>query len=396
MGLSRTADTADEIEKIYQSVGNQYQAPPDLFFFVLPDKSQVVYERLKKNMDVRLAMVSQMVQSSHVMKAQPQYCANVAMKVNAKLGGFTSKLVGANFFRAPTMIIGVDVSHGSHGQVPGGSAIPSMAAVTISMDRDATRYMAVCETNGYRTEVLTPARVREMFPDAVRRWCKQMKCAPQHVFYFRDGVAEGQFAQVMRYEVEEVRKAIEDTAHTKIKMTAVVATKRHHIRFFPTGPDGGDNNKNPYPGTIIEQEITHPFHYDFYLCSHVAIQGTARPVHYHVIHDEIQMPVDTFQQMIYQHCYQYIRSTTPVSMHPAVYYAHLAADRARSHEAVDVSERDPLYRRERMNRVLAKYDNSSTTSGMQEDAPPLMPIGGHDNKAHERNIDWFKGTMWYI
>ncbi|KUI56371.1 Protein argonaute [Cytospora mali] len=395
LNMERSSATATEIEKYYQAVGNQFQAPPDLFFFILPDKSQVTYERLKKNMDIRLAMVSQMVNCNHVRKAQPQYCANVAMKVNAKLGGYTSRLAGVNFFPAPTMMIGVDVSHGSHGA--GGPPTASMAAMTISMNRDATRYAAVCETNGQRVEVLAPARIREMFPDAVRRWCQENKCAPQHVFYFRDGVSEGQFAQVMQYEVEEVRKIIEDIARAKIKITVIVATKRHHIRFFPMGPDGGDNNKNPYPGMVIEHEITHPFHYDFYLCSHVAIQGTARPVHYHILHDEVGMPIDKFQQMIYQQCYQYIRSTTPVSIHPAIYYAHLAAARARAHEAIDISERDPLVRRERMNRPLAKFDNSDTTSNMRpEDVPSLMPIGGFENKAHPKNVEFFKSTMWYI
>ena len=56
------------------------------------------------------------------------------------------------------------------------------------------------------------------------------------------------------------------------------------------------------------------FEYDFYLCAHSAIQGTARPVHYHVLMDEAQCPVNEFQRMIYQMSYQYMRSTTPVSM----------------------------------------------------------------------------------
>lgn len=56
------------------------------------------------------------------------------------------------------------------------------------------------------------------------------------------------------------------------------------------------------------------FEYDFYLCSHSAIQGTARPVHYHVILDEAKVPVNDFQRLIYNMCYQYMRSTTPVSL----------------------------------------------------------------------------------
>lgn len=91
-----------------------------------------------------------------------------------------------------------------------------------------------------------------------------------------------------------------------------VCTKRHHIRFFPGA--AGDRNANALPGTLVEKDITHPFEYDFYLCAHSAIQGTARPVHYHVLLDEANVPINDFQKMIYQFSYQYMRSTTPVSL----------------------------------------------------------------------------------
>jgi eukaryotic translation initiation factor 2C len=67
----------------------------------------------------------------------------------------------------------------------------------------------------------------------------------------------------------------------------------------------------------------YPFMWDFYLCSHVAIQGRARPVHYHILIDEIRVPVNNLQKMIYHQCYLYARSTTPVSVYPAVYYVYL-------------------------------------------------------------------------
>lgn len=109
----------------------------------------------------------------------------------------------------------------------------------------------------------------------------------------------------------------------------MVASKRHHIRFFPG--NSGDKNGNPLPGTLVERDVTHPFERDVYLNSHSAIQGTARPVHYHVLMDEAGIPEGQLYTMIYEQCYQYIRSTTPVSLHPAVYYAHLASNRAASH-----------------------------------------------------------------
>jgi eukaryotic translation initiation factor 2C len=392
MQLSKV--TADDIEKLYKQTGNDNKALPDLIFFVLPDKNTVIYERLKKNLEIRFAMLTQMVNCDHVKKCQPQYCSNVCMKVNAKLGGFTSKLQKVQFYTVPTMMIGVDVSHGGAGSAGLTGPLASMAAITMSMDREAIRYSAVCQTNGHRVEILSPANIKSIFPAAVRRWCQKNKCAPEHVFYFRDGVAEGQFAHVMAQEVQQIRQVLEEIGKNKPKITVIVATKRHHIRFFP-GSGAGDKNGNPLPGTVIEHEVTHPFHYDFYLCSHVAIQGTARPVHYHVIHDEVQYPVDKLQAMIYQQCYQYIRSTTPVSIHPSIYYAHLAAARSRAHEDIHASKKDPEVRRLNDEKRMEAGTEPSWTNPSEE-AKPLMKIGGDEGLANPANIEFFTGTMWYI
>ena len=101
----------------------------------------------------------------------------------------------------------------------------------------------------------------------------------------------------------------------------IVASKRHHIRFFPGS--AGDKNGNPHPGTLVERDVTHPFEYDFYLNSHSAIQGTARPVHYHVLIDEIGLDANKLQKMIYEHSYQYVRSTTPVSL--CMYFRNISS-----------------------------------------------------------------------
>lgn len=69
-----------------------------------------MYERLKKSMECRFGMVSQMMNIAHVQKAQAQYCSNVCMKLNAKLGGTSCKVADVRppkpFFPKPTMIIG--------------------------------------------------------------------------------------------------------------------------------------------------------------------------------------------------------------------------------------------------------------------------------------------------
>ena len=51
------------------------------------------------------------------------------------------------------------------------------------------------------------------------------------------------------------------------KITVIVVGKRHHVRFFPKGRDA-DRSGNCLAGTVVDQDITHPTEFDFYLQSH--------------------------------------------------------------------------------------------------------------------------------
>lgn len=377
---------------------------PQLLFIVVGHKNSPHYERLKKNTDCRFGILSQVVQRSHVMANSGQYHSNVAMKVNAKLGGSTSrtdppwKNSGATYYPAnrPTMVVGVDVSHAA----PGANTA-SVAAMTMNCDADANRFVAVCETNGYRTEMITPHNIHNMFGQLASQWKNNHAVPPAHVIYFRDGVAEGQFAQVMDIEIAEIKTWFKIKGIPIPKFTVIVATKRHHIRFFPA--NGGDKNANPLPGTLVEKEVTHPFMWDFYLNSHVAIQGTARPVHYYILQDEMGVPVNDFQKMIYYQCYSYARSTTPVSLHPAVYYAHLAGARARAHENIASTEGFRAGGKGHEVHIDKAAKGLTVAASMYgAEAPALLPLGGITGKegpeiaGEDRQRRLFRSAMWYI
>ncbi|KAJ1324229.1 eukaryotic translation initiation factor 2C [Microdochium nivale] len=380
-------------ERAYISTGNANKATPQMIFFVLSDKNQLVYNRIKKSMDCRYCVVSQCLQGMHVKKNQAQYASNVVMKVNSKLGGATCKIAGPQpttppFFQMPTMIIGADVSHASPG-----SSTASMAAMTMSMDKHAMRYAAACETNGHRVEIIQPALIHGNLAKLLRHWVKINGCAPKHIYYFRDGVSDGQFQQVIDREVKEVKRLFKNEKMAEPLVTVIIATKRHHIRFFPKKGDknAADRNNNPLPGTVVEHTATHPHHYDFYLCSHVAIQGTARPVHYIVIYDEAKVEPAKLQKMIYHQCYQYCRSTTPVSIHPAVYYSHLAAERATSHENLASSQREMVSGKQGF--PVGKTDSEIYGSDQIEVLPLLLM---HSQDARPESVAHINTTMWYV
>ncbi|KAL8651846.1 MAG: hypothetical protein Q9226_004519 [Calogaya cf. arnoldii] len=340
----------------------------------------------------------------------PQYISNLLMKVNAKLGGATSHVVteeikpqklkmGAvniNPGKAktpplPPMFIGADVSH----PAPGSHA-PSYAAMTVSLDHTATRYAAAVETNKFRVEVIKTRNLQTCLPPLFNKWRIDVGRGrlPKHVYYFRDGVGESQYKKLLATEVADMKQIFRNMNENQarldgekpgpeVKFTVVVAEKRHHIRFFPQG-GAGDDNGNPLPGTIVERDVTDTLDNDVYLCSHKAIKGTARPTHYTVLMDEAGLTVDSLQKTLYEHCYQYIRSTTSVSLHPAVYYAHLASNRARAHDAGRGN--DPP-----SDKGKGKGPATLSSGASDEDPAPLLSMA----KRNE-DRDWIGYGMWFI
>ena len=87
-----------------------------------------------------------------------------------------------------------------------------MAAITMSMDREAMRYAATVQTNGHRVEMITPATWRVNMIPIFNQWIQRVGGGkgPQHIYYFRDGVSEGQFQHVLDQEVKDIRAAINE------------------------------------------------------------------------------------------------------------------------------------------------------------------------------------------
>lgn len=376
------------IVEAWNTTGGKFKQNPQLIFFVLPEKPlSDLYQRIKKSCECRYGIPSQILQAEHVMKCQAQYISNVCMKVNAKLGGSTCRAIGnvlpkvqvANAGSIPTMIIAADVSHASPGSDAG-----SMCAISASMDVNFTKYMALCQTNGYRVEIITTQNIEKLLGEMLRNWMGVFNGRlPQRVLYIRDGVSEGQYQFVLDQEVRDM-KALCRSINSKVEptFTVVIAAKRHHIRFFPTQGGQADKNGNPLPGTLVETGCTHPYEFDWYLNSHVALKGTSRPVHYHVLaNDKNAFNPEELQQVIFEHSFQYARATTPVSLHPAVYYAHLASKRA----GAFVQQPQVSSGKKEEGRKAA--EGSQTSGSVVPEIAPLLDLN---------NNNGLKYTMWYI
>ncbi|KAG2514676.1 hypothetical protein JM18_007738 [Phytophthora kernoviae] len=121
---------------------------------------------------------------------------------------------------------------------------------------------------------------------------------PEHVIYYRDGVSEGQFYDILQTEMRALRKAfkmISDDYNAPV--TFIIVNKRHHMRAFPVNQRDGDRKGNVVPGTVIDTGIVDSHRYDFFLYGHSGIQGTSVPCHYTVLHDENKMSAEDVQKL---------------------------------------------------------------------------------------------------
>lgn len=148
---------------------------PTLILIMLANGDSAIYEGIKHLCDVRLDVATVCVQSVKIRKCNPHYLANVALKVNMKLGGINHKLDGSGgewLKSASTMVVGMDVTHPGPGSsvgcrkhimmfppsiishVPFFTVLTSIAAVVASVDSDFAQYPVAMDMQSSRSEVL--------------------------------------------------------------------------------------------------------------------------------------------------------------------------------------------------------------------------------------------------
>ncbi|GAY54079.1 protein argonaute 10 [Citrus sinensis] len=351
----------DQVEKalkhVYHSSMSKTKGKElELLLAILPDNNGSLYGDLKRICETDLGIISQCCLTKHVFKISKQYLANVSLKINVKMGGRNTVLLDAISCRIPlvsdipTIIFGADVTHPENGE----DSSPSIAAVVASQDwPEVTKYAGLVCAQAHRQELIQdlyktwhdPVRGTVsggMIRDLLISFRKATGQKPLRIIFYRDGVSEGQFYQVLLYELDAIRKACASLEpNYQPPVTFIIVQKRHHTRLFANNHrdrSSTDRSGNILPGTVVDSKICHPTEFDFYLCSHAGIQGTSRPAHYHVLWDENNFTADGIQSLTNNLCYTYARCTRSVSVVPPAYYAHLAAFRARFYMEPDMQE----------------------------------------------------------
>ncbi|KAK2991581.1 hypothetical protein RJ640_025880 [Escallonia rubra] len=350
--LPTTSARSDQVERVLKARFHEAMTKLqpqgkelDLLIFILPDKNGSLYGMVIVFIFFTLQdIVVFCCLTKNVFKMNKKSLANVALKINVKVGGRNTVLVDALSRRiplvsdCPTIIFGAHVTH-PH---PGEDSSPSIAAVVASQDwPEITKYAGLVCAQSHRQELIQDlfktwqdgAVPGGMIKELLISFRRATGWKPQRIIFYRDDVSEGQFYQVLLYELDAIRKACASLEpNYQPPVTIVVVRKRHHTRLFANNHSDRssvDGSGNILPGTVVDSKICHPTGFDFYLCSHAGIQGTSRPAHYHVLWDDNHFTADALQSLTNNLCYSYARCTRSVSIVPPAYYAQLAAFRAR-------------------------------------------------------------------
>ena len=387
---SRSIYQLDDIRKGVEAAS---KAKPSIVIMILPDKNKKYlgqYAAFKALVDREYGLPS-LCLSSDKLKDRNQrsvkadfgptsnianYAYSVGMKLNIRFGNTNHSVEDINFQMLPrdandnhdTLILGADVIH------PGASRIkgtPSIAALVGSVDNKYGKYLGSMRMQPYdpkaeSKEIIVDDNMRAMACERLEAWKNANGRYPGNILYYRDGVGDSQFDQVLDNEVAMIRKAYKDGVQgtsqqdSKPNITAVVVVKRHNVRLYPTAPKNTSNKDNCLPGIVVDSGITHPYNFDFFLVSHDALQGTARPTHYIVLLNEMQFDATNMQDLTHNLCYTYQRSTTSVSYVPPAYYADHLCERGRCYlmdfydGAASVYDEDPKVVEQYARKVWAK------------------------------------------
>ncbi|KAK0418513.1 hypothetical protein QR680_013605 [Steinernema hermaphroditum] len=235
---------------------------------------------------------------------------NIVNKFNMKNGGLNYTLhmprISGSQDLLPNdrMVIGIATSmenmcHRRDRSRSTADQIPAVIGVAANIKSDPGDFVGDCLFQKARRDnkivVLQPV-IRTF----VKAFMEKRGCPPKDIVIYRNGSVEGQFYDTLELELMMIR-TVTQSLGIQPGVTLIATQKMHNVRLMPRNIDARDkpSAQNVKPGTAVDQYATHPAFKEFYLNSHVALQGTARVPRYTVLQDDANMSMDEVEHLTY-------------------------------------------------------------------------------------------------
>ncbi|XP_015112810.1 piwi-like protein Siwi [Diachasma alloeum] len=301
----RSDSYTDCLEKCMSKVN------PQLVMCILMKNRADTYSAIKKKLCIDRPVPSQVVTARCFNpKGMMSIATKVAIQVNCKIGGIPWTVhVPLNGL----MVVGYDACHDTNKR---GTDFGAMVA---SLDKKLSRYFSAVSAHTSGEEL--SSHLATNMVKALDKYKEVNKGSlPSHIIIYRDGVGEGQIPFVVDHEVVNVQEAIAKFYGSlqAVKLGYILVTKRINTRFFL-------GTRNPLPGTVVDDVVTNPMKYDFFLISQGVKQGTVAPTSYSVIYDTLSLNPDKIQLLTYKMTHMYFNCSTTMRLPAPVQFAHKLA-----------------------------------------------------------------------
>ena len=250
----------DRVQTYRTEIENVLSMDPRMIMVVVPNNAGDRYAAIKRMTCVDRAVATQVIVAKTMQPKKggiggvKSIATKVLIQLNCKLGGapwmIKYPLKGA-------MIIGFDVTHDTNDKSK------SYGAFVASMDLQiAVEYYSAVSAHTNGEEMSN--NIGNHMVHALRMYYNVHKTLPAHIFFYRDGVGDGQIEYVHTTELARLNEKVQAIYKKagnglELKLSFIIVNKRLNTRFFSKTKSGNTfRYHNPVPGTIVDNTVTLP------------------------------------------------------------------------------------------------------------------------------------------
>ncbi|KAK0410550.1 hypothetical protein QR680_005189 [Steinernema hermaphroditum] len=368
MELDTRGKMGDELWKTIVDLGKvAYVNEVKYIMFVQRERKDIPRDMMKL-LETYYKVTTQQIALKTVEKANSNKGAqmvidNILKKTNEKLGGLNARVrpqpeIG-EWFHNDVMFMGLDISHpGIGGNTP---TVVGMA-FTKNSDLEVAGRVWYQEPREHLLE-----NMKRYIKEAIEEFRKSARCYPATLFVYRGGVSEGEYEKLEEAEISQFKEAFKEIdfpGKRRPSLKYITVQRNSGYRLMPQRQHdfrGQDPiRENVLPGTCADSGIVNEANKEFVLVPHQAIQGTAKPSKYVLIHNEHkQISMDHLEKVTNTLCYMHGIVASPVSC-PSILY-----------QAGDLAKRG-----------MANYKSYMVRK------PTLMPPEQATDQQRKTHIDW--------
>ncbi|XP_018796089.1 PREDICTED: protein aubergine [Bactrocera latifrons] len=302
-----------------QAINTSVASDLQILMVVMPAANEEKYSCIKKKCCIDRPVPSQVVTLRTIAPRGDRASGlmSIATKVVIQMN---AKLMGAPWMTeipiSGLMTVGFDVCHS------GKEKNKSYGALVATMDlKSKPQYFSTVSQHLKGQELSNEIAMNMTY--ALKAYRNEHGMLPKKILFYRDGVGDGQLPQVFNTEVKFLKDKLDEIYKnagepTPCPMAFIVVSKRINTRYFV-------NKRNPVPGTVVDDVITLPERYDFFLVSQSVRQGTVSPTSYNVIYDTMGLDADKIQMLTYKMTHLYYNWSGTCRVPAVCQYAHKLA-----------------------------------------------------------------------